>query len=90
VSHVWKQIFCGLYHSGALLDGQLFMYLASSDSIASRASMQILKKFRWGENSVGQLGTSDLVNRYVPVRVLLPDNSKVLQAACGPYHTVVR
>jgi alpha-tubulin suppressor-like RCC1 family protein len=79
-----------LYHSGALLDGQLFMYLASSDSIASRASMQILKKFRWGENSVGQLGTSDLVNRYVPVRVLLPDNSKVLQAACGPYHTVVR
>ena len=43
----------------------------------------------WGYNRGGALGHGDERTRRVPTPLLLPDESKVLCAACGQGHTLV-
>lgn len=45
--------------------------------------------FLWGDGGCGQLGMGeDVLEKYRPALLNLPDGKKVLQVACGGMHTV--
>uniref|UniRef100_T1IG44 BTB domain-containing protein n=1 Tax=Rhodnius prolixus TaxID=13249 RepID=T1IG44_RHOPR len=43
--------------------------------------------YSWGDNNLGKLGNGTILCRDTPGRVLLPEDVKVIQAACGDRYT---